>query len=711
MMGILAMPFKVNIELKSEKILAKIEINKINALGPIGPALSAAYNSSKDVGGDYSLQCNLGTGAADIVLEISTFGLWNSGPSLAGCVAQFVFIIWKVSAIVARWAGAFLDFFVFYSINDTSYRNDFITNGWGIVRDVANIFFIVALLYIAIKTILGLGVSDNKRLVGTLVVVALLINFSLFATKVVIDTSNIVAKIFYTSIVPINTSGGQNLGEAGERSISVGMVRKFNPQQVVNSTEYKAEGGIATFIFVCIFLIALTGYTAYVFFIVALVFLSRVISLWLAMIFSPLAFASKTVSFNMGSMGFDEWSEGLFKNAFLAPIFIFFLYLIVLFLNIGLDISYNSSADSPMMTKLMGAAIPFALLFVLLMTAKKLAIEYSGKMGEAVINGGKMLGGLAGGLALGASALALRGTVGQLGSRIANNSKLKSLAANNKFASGIQKLGMKMESGSFDLRHVKIAGKNLSSATDMDFGDGKHGGFKQAREDKVKARQKRAEELKVGEDEPLTQELHREEAALQAQLDVSHGALEDIEKRLKGAGDAATAARYAYQNAKDGSQDKEDKRIIAEAASQKVNDLRDIKKAIKIADGTDKSEGKALLKAVLDRGGKSKELADELGHHIANAEAAAAENIGKSGKTKGLTRSIDKMEDEVIRDAKNAIHHEDRHRANAFANRKESTISNIVTVVTGGSWKGNREASHKIRMGVKLDSSGKSAGH
>ena len=66
--------------------------------------------------------------------------------------------------------------------------------GWGAVRDVANIFFILMLLYVAIKTVLSLNVTDNKRLVGVIIIVALLINFSLFTTKVVIDASNIFSK-------------------------------------------------------------------------------------------------------------------------------------------------------------------------------------------------------------------------------------------------------------------------------------------------------------------------------------------------------------------------------------------------------------------------------------------------------------------------------------------------------------------------------------
>ena len=81
-------------------------------------------------------------------------------------------------------------------------------------------------------------------------------------------------------------------------------------------------------------------------------------------------------------MSHQKWWPELFKNAFLAPVFIFFFYLIVLFLDILKDLTYNDS--DPLFGKLMGVVIPFAILFVLLMKAKELAVEYSGEMGKGI---------------------------------------------------------------------------------------------------------------------------------------------------------------------------------------------------------------------------------------------------------------------------------------------------------------------------------------
>ena len=116
-----------------------------------------------------------------------------------GCLASITYNIWTVSANIVRFAGHILDYFVYYSTNSTSYDNVFINKGWGAVRDVANIFFIVTLLYIAIKTVLSLDSSGSKKMISYVVIIALVINFSLFTTKVVIDASNILAKYFTTT--------------------------------------------------------------------------------------------------------------------------------------------------------------------------------------------------------------------------------------------------------------------------------------------------------------------------------------------------------------------------------------------------------------------------------------------------------------------------------------------------------------------------------
>jgi hypothetical protein len=354
------------------------------------------------------------SGIAPLSLDCSLTGTNVRGNYLdgvLGCVAGLFYTIWEITAMIASFAGRFLDFFVYYSTNGDSYTSGFIDAGWSGIRDVANIFFIIALLFVAIKTILGLDVTNNKKIIGYVIIFALLINFSLFTTKVVIDTSNILAKVFYNNITSVDSNGqAKSNSGGGEKSISVGLVKKFNPQEIISQQKdyFESRG---RFIFITILLILITLYTAYIFFSIAILFVSRVVSLWLSMIFSPIAFVSYTLPFEIPGFGHKEWWKDLLKNAFLAPIFIFFLYIIVMFSGFLTDIiEYPDSAD--FMVKTMSKIIPFVILAVLLMKSKEIAIKFSGEMGQGIMKGAAVIGGLAlGGASMGVAAVG-RGTIG-----------------------------------------------------------------------------------------------------------------------------------------------------------------------------------------------------------------------------------------------------------------------------------------------------------
>lgn len=468
--------------------------------------------------------------------------------SLSACTAQLTYIIWSVSAAIARVAGEFLDFFVYYSTNSSSYTNDFVKQGWGAVRDVANIFFIIALLYVAIKTILGLNVTDNKKLISAVIIVALVINFSLFTTKLVIDGSNILAKVFYNNITSKDASAPKVNGElqdseagvGGQKTISVGLVDKFNPVELITQPVYDANA--YTFIFMTLIIAAILLYMTYIFFSVALLFVGRVVSLWISMIFSPIAFISYSVPFDIPGFGHKEWWKNLIENAMLAPLFIFFLYIIVLFTKFLTDII--SYADNPNLTgmenimqHLMSVIIPFAIIFMLLTMAKKLAVEYSGKMGKAITSIGAMAGGLALGAATGGAALAgrvaLGGGGGYLASQAAKGAERLGL---KRTASVFKDVGKFTQKSSWDIRQTG-AGKAFQKQTGINLGRGflvggigstenLKGGWTEMKKQQVERRQKRADELEkrgIGKekDEVADAEIKLKEATLPVKLDLA----------------------------------------------------------------------------------------------------------------------------------------------------------------------------------------------
>lgn len=107
------------------------------------------------------------------------------------------------------------------SLNITTHVGDFYNNipalneVWLVVRNMSSIFIIFALLYSSIKVIVGAGSSSaTKELIVKIVIAGVLINFSLFFTKVLIDGSNLVSLQFYRAIAPKSAGSLSTLSSA-----------------------------------------------------------------------------------------------------------------------------------------------------------------------------------------------------------------------------------------------------------------------------------------------------------------------------------------------------------------------------------------------------------------------------------------------------------------------------------------------------------------
>ncbi|MES2416351.1 MAG: hypothetical protein V4504_01490 [Patescibacteria group bacterium] len=391
-------PVSANLEKKSNQIAFNVEVSKANAQ-TIPVTVSTATNPTQQ----------------STVTTTDDYGCGLSPTTwFTNCVSLFLYnIIFYPLSLLTSFSAKILDFFIYYSTNSTSYSTSFIGSAWGAVRDIANIFFIIGLLYVAIETILGIG-HNGKKMIASIVVVALLINFSLFFTQVIIDTSNILARVFYNNFQQVNNKGTAITDGSAQTSVSVGLVSTFNPQKILQGLDKKNNTGL--YIFVTLISIAMMIFMIYIFLSIALLFVGRVAGLWVAMIFAPIAFASYTVPFDIPGLGHKKWWSDLLKQAFLAPIFIFFLYVILLLgdslHSIGEDAINTSGDASGYLKSFMAVTIPFAIMFVLIQQAKKLAVEYSGTIGNAVSSAGATIGGFAlGGAALG-TAFVGRQTIG-----------------------------------------------------------------------------------------------------------------------------------------------------------------------------------------------------------------------------------------------------------------------------------------------------------
>ncbi len=342
---------------------------------------------------------------------------------------------------------------------------NFLVFGWGLVRDMANIVFIFILLYIAIGTILQLHSVNTKKMLASVIIIALFINFSFFITRVIIDASNSLALLFYNQIsltTNVNSNGtikpvqyepiiNENITGVKEKDIGGLVTSSFKPQILGSSKfldQYREQDfnvtngliggaavgaaltatgvgaviGIPLFlattiiagqsssvpapILISIILVsgAIFAYAAWAFFIAGLSFLGRLIQLWILIIFAPLAFVTYIIPF--GSLG-DEmnwkgWWKKLFSTAFAAPIFMFFMYIIAMLSKGSLLALLNPNNQGlSWLQTILLVIIPMLIVLGLLMKAVEYAKKGSGQLGEMAVKAGSAVLGAGAGLALG----------------------------------------------------------------------------------------------------------------------------------------------------------------------------------------------------------------------------------------------------------------------------------------------------------------------
>lgn len=550
----MAVKFKVNTQSLLEKE-RRIYIANLceESTGNIGPSgASGVFIPCQKIGNEISFRTgtneNPTTGTIEerkvVAEDYNPDFDFNCGFSnISGCLAGFLYTIFILLAKVVEFIAKILDFFVFYSLNNSSYSGDFIGIAWGSIRDIANIFFIIALLYASIQTILGLGAG--KRIIANIVIIALLINFSLFVSQAVIDTSNILAKVFYNNMDVKEKTGEISTGQAGEKTITVSLLGLVNPQKMFTQEGYNGNEGF--FSFVALMSIVMLVYFIYIFLSISLLFLGRVATLWMYMVFSPIAFASYVLPFEIPGLGHKEWWSKLFQAAFMAPVFIFFLYVILLFKPAFETIQNIPKDSNSLMNTMMSVVIPFAIMYILLSKAKDTAVSMSGELGAkiagisgsiaklatAAITGGA---GLMAGAAMGGVGMVGRNLGGRLGDKVQGWG-----SENGNWAQrGLYGMGKKMSTGSWDPRAVSVAGFSLASAGVA--GKGQQGGWDKMKEDKDKRHQARAKELAENASESERKEKEKIEIAV-LDAEIEHAAkLADLDKEIEKAKEALANA-------------------------------------------------------------------------------------------------------------------------------------------------------------------------
>ena len=236
------------------------------------------------------------------------------------------FLVSSVFGTFAGIAGTLLDISVenyvigFGELYNSGGIGIAVNTVWVSVRDFFNITFIFGIVYIGFKMILGSDDSQTKTWLVNLIMAAILVNFSLYATKFVVDVSNAMASEIAISAFQIKE--GENLGELGVSDVfmnNMGATSLFSSADKADANDPPGGWG---FVFggMIMFVIMI-----FVFGAGALLILIRFAVLLIYMVLSPLMFIGWV--FPQLQRYTSEYWSGFLGRAFFAPIYLFLLYI------------------------------------------------------------------------------------------------------------------------------------------------------------------------------------------------------------------------------------------------------------------------------------------------------------------------------------------------------------------------------------------------
>lgn len=207
---------------------------------------------------------------------------------------------------------------------------DMIDDVWIVVRDIFNLLFIFGLIYIGFRTILDINKANTQRTLIALIAAALLVNFSLFIAKAIVDLSNVTAFQIYSLI---SVEGDATRVDGEYTGIGAGFMQYLNLEASIGDNAEVLQDVVADdgnlpsgrVIIYGIMVLIFSLVAAFVFMAGAVFMVTRFVALILYMVFSPAMFAGMIFPGMQPYMA--KWWRGFISNALVAPAFMFMLYL------------------------------------------------------------------------------------------------------------------------------------------------------------------------------------------------------------------------------------------------------------------------------------------------------------------------------------------------------------------------------------------------
>lgn len=213
-----------------------------------------------------------------------------------------------------------------------------VVEGWAIVRDLSNMFFVVILLVIAFATILHIEEYNYKKWLPKLILMAILINFSKTICGLMIDVAQIVMLTFVNAFKDI--AGGNIIDMLGIKDI-VTMAK--NTDDVGFTTIVGAY--VLGLIYMIIALVVITT--------MMMMLVMRLVMIWIYVVLSPLAYL--LAAFPGGAQYSSKWWKDFTQNLIVGPVLAFFIWLSFAALQTGTELNIVTTAAENNITEEAGS--------------------------------------------------------------------------------------------------------------------------------------------------------------------------------------------------------------------------------------------------------------------------------------------------------------------------------------------------------------------
>jgi hypothetical protein len=258
-------------------------------------------------------------------------GLGDIASSVIGKIALVLnYIIGFIGGFLLAFVSWLTDIVLTLNINILDDKSSVAQVGWNIVRDVANLGFVLIIVVIAIGVMLRIEKYGSQKLLVRLIAAAILVNFSLAIAGAFLQFSHTLTTFFLSKVPSISLSSDPPFVSSGLGSALAGA---FNSQRFLSPENFAGDiSALNTFGTSLLTSIASVFFSAAFTFIAIIVvatfgimLLVRYLHLIFLLVLAPIVWLFWVIPNLSGKFG--EWWNSFIKWTFFAPAAAFFIYL------------------------------------------------------------------------------------------------------------------------------------------------------------------------------------------------------------------------------------------------------------------------------------------------------------------------------------------------------------------------------------------------